>query len=84
MKAVGNLLGLRRSQGGACGRVATSVATDDLPPGMLAQPPGEGNVRPLRQQIDDLATFEVEHQGSLGRPAPESQIVHAEGFDDVW
>jgi hypothetical protein len=84
LKAVGDLLRLRRAQNRARAIVATAVATDDLHPGMLAHPLGEGNVRPLRQQIDDLASFEVEQQGSIGRPAPDSKIIHAAGVDDVW
>jgi hypothetical protein len=48
---------------------------------MRAQPPSEGDVRPLRQQIDDLPTLQIEQEGSIGWPTPEGKVIHAERFD---
>jgi hypothetical protein len=48
---------------------------------MRAQPLGEGNVRPLWQQIDDLPTLQVQQEGSIGGASSEGKVVHAEGRD---
>jgi hypothetical protein len=81
VKAVGDLLGVWRCQSCAGSIVTASIATDDLHPRMRAQPPSEGDVRPLRQQIDDLPTLQIEQEGSIGWPTPEGKVIHAERFD---
>jgi hypothetical protein len=65
VKAVSDLLGVWRAEGGACGIVTPAVATDDLDLSMRAQPLGDGNVRQLRQHIDDLAPLQVQQEGSV-------------------
>jgi hypothetical protein len=81
VKAVSDLLGVWRGQSCAGGIVTAPIATDDLNTRMRAQPPGEGDVRPLRQHVDDPPTLQVEQEGSIGCSTPEGKVIHAERSD---
>ena len=78
VKAVGDLLGLRRPQGRSGGIVAAPVATDAPYLGTLVHPEREAQRRAVGQPVDDATPFQVEEDGAGGAAAPEGEVVDAQ------
>ncbi len=78
VKAVGDLLGLRRPQGRCGGIVAAPVATDAPYLGTLLHPEREAQRRAVGQPVDDTTPFQVEEDGAGGAAAPEGEVVDAQ------
>jgi hypothetical protein len=78
VKAVGDLLGLRRPQGRSGGRVAAPIATDEPYLGARLQPAREGQLRAVGQPVDDATPLPVEQDGAVGTAAPEGEVIDAQ------
>ena len=80
MPAIGYLDRFRRALPDPV-RVGTgAVACDDLDAGMLAQPISKGFGLPIRQQVHDLVTLEVDEDGAVATPTPPGPIIYAENL----
>jgi len=54
------------------------IPADDLDPGMLAQPVGEGVCSPIRQQLDRSVGVDIDDDRPVDMPTAQREVVHAE------
>jgi hypothetical protein len=73
VEAVAHLPRLRRAFGGAAGVQAASVAADQLDLRAPAEPAGGRCGGPVRQDVEDLATLQVDDDRPVGRSLAPAQ-----------
>ena len=78
MKTVGDLPRLRRSPAGPLGIEAAAIPADDLDFRMLAQPTSGRLRRTVRQNVDNLAPLQINHDCAIAAPLSPAPVVDAD------
>ena len=82
--AVRHLDRFRRALADTVGVGTSTVARDNLNPGMLTKPVGQRLSLAIWEQVYDLVALEVDDDGAVPMPAPPSPIIDAENLRRRW
>ncbi len=78
VEAIGDLQGHRRPGRAGVGVCRPPVASDDLDRGVRRQPCLDGRTVPPVEKVDDAVPFDVDHDGAVGLPLAECEVVDAD------
>ena len=78
---IGDLLRVRRARGCTAGVVSVAVPADNLYARVCGEPLGQGRRQAIRKHVNDLVPLQINEQGAVGLPAPETEIIDPE---DAW
>jgi hypothetical protein len=81
MKAIGDLLRLRRALTRRLGIEASTVAADYLHVGMVPEPIGGGRSRTIRQHVNNHTTLQVHNDRAVIRALPPRPVVNTSDMD---
>ena len=81
MKAIGDLLRLRRALTRGLGIEASAVAADHLHVGMVLEPVGGGPSRTIRQHVHHHTTLQVHNDRAVIRALPPRPVVNTSDMD---